>query len=96
MKCCVYVVYVWICVYMVYIWCIYDGLSGLLMNLYELLIFEILNSRVVLVALVAQLSYDRPTMFSWLSIANILMLLVHMLARYVTVTTIHPITFNTQ
>jgi hypothetical protein len=85
-------VYIW-CIYGVYI---YDGLSGLLMNLYELLIFEILNSRVVLVALVAQLSYDRPTMFSWLSIANILMLLVHMLARYVTVTTIHPITFNTQ
>jgi hypothetical protein len=37
--------------------------------------------RVVLVALVAQLGYDRSLMFSWVTFTNILMLLVHMVAR---------------
>lgn len=43
--------------------------------------FVTIIRRVVLITLVAQLGYDRPLMFSWVTFTNILMLLVHMLAR---------------
>jgi hypothetical protein len=45
--------------------------------------FVTIIRRVVLITLVAQLGYDRPLMFSWVTFTNILMLLVHMLARLV-------------
>jgi hypothetical protein len=37
--------------------------------------------RVVLITLTAQLSVVRSTMFSWVSVANIVFLLIHMLFR---------------
>lgn len=43
--------------------------------------FVTIIRRVILIAIVAQLGYDRPLMFSWVTFTNIMMLLIHMIAR---------------